>query len=288
MGRSSVCGLRLAHPRASAEHAVVRYLGTHWAVRDLASRNGTFVAGERVPPGEEVALRLGDELRFGAPEESWTLEDDGPPEPTARAAGGQAIVGEDGLLALPSSSAPRVTIFSGPGRGWILEDERGERPVRDNEVVEVGGESYVLWLPSAGDGEVASTVRTEPTEASLRALGLRFRVSRDEEYVSMSLLGPGGEKELTPRAFHYTLLTLARLRLAEASLPRSERGWIHVESLARMLGVDPEKVNLDVYRARQQLANAGVVDAARVIERRRGTGQLRIGVERLLLEAFER
>ena len=44
-------------------HAVVENYGAGWAVRDLGSRNGTFVNGERVL-GEQ-ALRAGDELRIG-------------------------------------------------------------------------------------------------------------------------------------------------------------------------------------------------------------------------------
>jgi pSer/pThr/pTyr-binding forkhead associated (FHA) protein len=44
-------------------HAVVENYGAGWAVRDLGSRNGTYVNGERVL--SERALRSGDELRIG-------------------------------------------------------------------------------------------------------------------------------------------------------------------------------------------------------------------------------
>jgi pSer/pThr/pTyr-binding forkhead associated (FHA) protein len=44
-------------------HAVVENYGAGWAVRDLGSRNGTYVNGERVL-GEQ-ALHAGDELRIG-------------------------------------------------------------------------------------------------------------------------------------------------------------------------------------------------------------------------------
>lgn len=36
-----------------------------WQVVDAESRNGTFVAGERLPPRGSAGLKDGDELRFG-------------------------------------------------------------------------------------------------------------------------------------------------------------------------------------------------------------------------------
>jgi pSer/pThr/pTyr-binding forkhead associated (FHA) protein len=44
-------------------HAVVEHYGSGWAVRDLGSRNGTYINGRRVL-GEQ-ALHPGDELRIG-------------------------------------------------------------------------------------------------------------------------------------------------------------------------------------------------------------------------------
>jgi DNA-binding CsgD family transcriptional regulator len=45
-------------------HAVLERYGAGWCVRDLGSRNGTFVNGQRI--WSERALRPGDELRVGA------------------------------------------------------------------------------------------------------------------------------------------------------------------------------------------------------------------------------
>jgi pSer/pThr/pTyr-binding forkhead associated (FHA) protein len=44
-------------------HAVVENYGSGWALRDLGSRNGTYLHGERVLT--ERTLRAGDELRIG-------------------------------------------------------------------------------------------------------------------------------------------------------------------------------------------------------------------------------
>ena len=53
-----------ADPTLSRLHAVLERYGAGWCVRDLDSRNGTFVNGLRV--WRERPLRAGDELRVGA------------------------------------------------------------------------------------------------------------------------------------------------------------------------------------------------------------------------------
>jgi DNA-binding CsgD family transcriptional regulator len=53
-----------ADPTLSRLHAVLERYGAGWCVRDLDSRNGTFVNGQRV--WRERPLWAGDELRVGA------------------------------------------------------------------------------------------------------------------------------------------------------------------------------------------------------------------------------
>jgi hypothetical protein len=51
-----------------------------------------------------------------------------------------------------------------------------------------------------------------------------------------------------------------------------------------MLRVDRQTVKVQIHRARQELAAYGVAGAAGVIERRAGSGQLRIGVSQLAVQ----
>jgi len=53
-----------ADPTLSRLHAALERYGAGWCVRDLDSRNGTFVNGQRV--WRERPLHPGDELRVGA------------------------------------------------------------------------------------------------------------------------------------------------------------------------------------------------------------------------------
>jgi DNA-binding SARP family transcriptional activator len=64
IGRASQSDIVLDDGQVSGTHALLERVGAAWSVRDLGSRNGTFVNGSRVT-GERV-LRQQDELRVGA------------------------------------------------------------------------------------------------------------------------------------------------------------------------------------------------------------------------------
>lgn len=49
----------------SRRHAIISPMGAGFAIEALASANGTFVNGQRLPPQTATPLRHGDELRFG-------------------------------------------------------------------------------------------------------------------------------------------------------------------------------------------------------------------------------
>jgi hypothetical protein len=80
-----------------------------------------------------------------------------------------------------------------------------------------------------------------------------------------------------------TLYLLAQERRADEvrGLPETSCGWLYADHLAKELDVSLLTLKTYVFRARGVLAAHGVVDAARLVERRRSTGQLRIGAKRL-------
>jgi hypothetical protein len=77
------------------------------------------------------------------------------------------------------------------------------------------------------------------------------------------------------------LVTLARARLAEATEPPVERGWLEREELCRMLAIDELRLNVEVCRARKQFSALGIQGAATIVDRRMGSGRIRLGVERV-------
>ena len=62
IGRDSACELCLADPFISARHARIERRSNGFSLRDLQSRNGTFLNGARVV---ESLLSIGDKLKFG-------------------------------------------------------------------------------------------------------------------------------------------------------------------------------------------------------------------------------
>jgi predicted component of type VI protein secretion system len=73
VGRSGENDLALdADTEVSRVHAVLEQVGPSWVVRDLSSRNGTLVNGERI--AGDRPLTTGDELRIGATRMTYRSE----------------------------------------------------------------------------------------------------------------------------------------------------------------------------------------------------------------------
>lgn len=272
VGRTSVCALRLADPRISSEHAVIAWRDEGWWVRDLGSRNGTFVEDRRLDPGEEARIGRGAALRFG--EHAWTLADESPPAPLAVDAATGALVTAPGeVLLLPDGEAPALSIAPTASGGWAAESDDARWEVADQETITVGSRRFRLYLPTS----------TEPTVGPERPLELVFQVSPDEEQVEVEVTAGSRTARFGRRSHHYLLLTLARLRLAQPNRSVGERGWVQRDELARMLRVDRTTVNVQVHRIRQDLGHHHLEGAGSVLEVRVRTGQIRVGTDRITI-----
>ncbi len=277
LGRSRACTIRLGEPEVSGEHALVRWNGGAWELQDLHSRNGTFVNGRPVGSGHRVLLTAGAVIGFGRPD-GYILPDAEPPQPFAVRAGesGPAVDAQGGFLVLPDPARPELTVYRSVG-GWSIEQAGEVHPIEDGETVHTSAGPWVLHLPE----HLAQTCDIGESAPTIAALTLRFCVSRDEEYVELLALHEGRTIDLKARAHHYPLLLLARARLADHELPPEQQGWVHQDELLRQLRGDSNRLHIDIYRIRRQLAEAGVADAAQIVARRPGTRQLRIGASRL-------
>src|SRR5580658_9867358 len=274
VGRSLTCALRRVPRYVSAQQTQLRWTGDSWYVRDLGSSNGTFLDGARIASGEEYPVQRGSRVAFGDLEAEWELVDDGPPHVMAIPLDEGAPQIMDGeLLALPSAEDPHGTIYRVGTGGWVLEQLDGSIVAPDH---------FVVFTCA---GNIGRTVlgAVFSTELQLRSLELTFRVSLDEEHVSIQARGDGRSIEIGERAHNYLLLTLARRRLEdkEAGFPDTSCGWIDREELANDPRMAPPQLNLDVFRIRKQFATRGVVDAAAIVERR--PRELRIGTDKITI-----
>ncbi len=61
IGRRSKCDIVLAYPNVSSQHCELSYVDGYWQVRDLGSRNGVKINGERhdqkwLHPGDVISI----------------------------------------------------------------------------------------------------------------------------------------------------------------------------------------------------------------------------------------
>lgn len=287
VGRSRAADLVIGDGTVSAEHATVWWDGARWRVRDLASRNGTLVDGERTLPGEDVALDLGTRVAFGAEKNTWEVVDVLPPRPFARELDTDARVEAVGhILFLPDEDNPSLTVYPDAHGRWFAEDDDHAGRVEDLAFLTAGHTVWRLHLPEP-------LGRTVPHHSgvALPRMAFEFEVSRDQEHVQLTGIVGGRRLDLRVRAHNYLLYVLAVRRLrdqGEPDLPEEEHGWVHLDELSRLCGMDERRINLDVFRARKHLACAGIDFAASVVERRSGSRQLRIGVGRLLVKGEDK
>ncbi|HEY0138086.1 MAG TPA: FHA domain-containing protein [Nannocystis sp.] len=276
IGRSRACTICLDRPEVSGEHAVLRWTGSGWEIKDLHSRNGVYVDGHRLPAGERAAIGPGCRLGFGR-DGGHELVDAGEPIAFADPLTGAApLTAVGGILALPDPDAPEVTIFRA-GADWAIDRSGETAVVGDGELVRVGDQVWRVHLPEL----LTPTDVAADLAPQLDDLLLRFSVSRDEEYVELVAVHDRQTFDLKVRSHHYPLLLLARARLRQHALPPARQGWVHQHELLELLRVDRNQLHLDIFRVRRQLGALGIRDAARVVERRGGTSQLRIGASRI-------
>jgi hypothetical protein len=277
VGRTAQSQIAIGDDRVSIEHACLRWRGSSWAVRDLASTNGTWLNGNRIEPGVDVTLSAGDALAFGERQLSWQLEDGRAPEPmVAPTAGGEPCVLGEGVITIPDADTMLASIFRSPDGSWTLESADRVRAINPGETIEVGGSLWRFSCPN----EWQATAKTQQVRL-VQESTLHFEVSSDEEHVNLVVENEGMTIPMGRLSAFYLLLTLARIRNQEAQQhSTNEAGWTHREDLATMLGCGEQQLNVWIFRIRERFAGKDFLDYASIIERRDGTGQVRIGVQR--------
>jgi hypothetical protein len=285
VGRSHRSSLRLNDRSVSGEHASLRWTGGAWVVKDLGSRYGTYLNAQPLQAGVPATLAPGDRLAFGREKSTWILVDAAAPEVMLMpVGGGPAVTMAGGLIAIPGPETPTAVVFQGRDGTWLLDQGGREEAINEHVPFAVDGAQW--WLcnasplsPTAMPGEGRETM-------SLDEVQLRFLVSSNEEHVEVSTRWRDRTVDLGARSHHYVLLTLARIRLEDTHRGEAagRAGWIDQEELLRRLQVSPDRLNLDVFRARRQFGEHGFTPAAGIVERRPAAKELRIGVGELQVE----
>jgi hypothetical protein len=282
IGRSPRCSLRLPEASVSGEHASLRWTGRAWVVKDLGSRFGTFLNAAPLPPGVPTALEKGAHLAFGREKHVWVLVEDDPPVlMVVPEEGGPPLLSSDGMIAIPCPDNPIALVFQAKDGRWMLEHAGLVEPIEDHGRFAAASRHWRLC--NASPLQLTSRVGDARETMSLDEAGLLFRVPRNEEYVELSARWRDRLVPLGTRSHHYLLLNLARIRLRHdaAGEPPARAGWVDQEELCTLLRSPPEKLNLDIFRARRQFAAEGFLPATAIVERRPAARELRIGVGEL-------
>ena len=128
IGRGDECHLKPQSDAVSRKHCVIITTDTEVVVRDLNSRNGTFVNGERV--GEESVLLSGDQLRVGPLEFEMVIE-----QTAARAKRPKVSDIKEAVARTAEGGTSSATSDLGEVTDWLseLDDADRERRTTDPE-----------------------------------------------------------------------------------------------------------------------------------------------------------
>jgi hypothetical protein len=276
IGRSARADVALTAQAASSEHASISWDGQEWLLRDLKSRNGTWI-NDTPLTGRTWRLATGDEITFGDPEERWSWVEGSPPRAAAARSDGSRVEATHQLFWLPDAERGEVVIYQSE-QSWLLEQAGQTRAVQTGETVLVAGENFVLDLPEAEPSQ--SRTHTLAQTGDIRTARAVFTVSLDEEHVELTVEAIAGSRTLASHSFHYMLLLLARARVADAraGVQSEDAGWVYVEELAKQLTTDAMKLNVDICRARKLIDElAWFANPEELIQRRKTSKQLRLG-----------
>lgn len=242
-------------------------------VKDLNSRNGSFVDGARLSGA--VPLRVGMRLQLGPPSCTWRVEDLG--------AATVAVIDDQGFA---SHGAPDgieienvLLIEQDASEGWLLSDLSRDdgvtRVVSDGETVPIGERRFRVSLPELSP---VTQLLDQPDIVTAT-----LRLSRDPtgEYIRGQVLTGGTQFELPTHSYMLVVDLLASLRaedLARGIAP-DEAGWTYVDELIRGLGRPwyRKRLNVEVKRLRDHLVETGFSNGRLAVERRTATDQLRLG-----------
>ena len=266
-------------PEVSKIHASIKWSGQHWQLCDL-SRNGTWLDKRRLPTAENIVLKTGQLISFANQSpHNWQVENlDSPCNLIVGLNECSSTTTLSHYHLIPNDEKPLAAIFlCQTRRQWVLEkyagnnsDTEHETIITNNDTIEFAQYKWRLFL----DSEQQQTLDLLNNKAKSEQCEFLFEVSLDEEHTQLSLRYQNDKVDLGERSHHYLLLHLARLKAEHANqgIDLKNQGWLNNELLAKELGFDPAHINLLIFRARKQMAEAfpnmlGITD---FLQRRRG------------------
>jgi hypothetical protein len=281
------CSLTLREGEVSGVHALLRWTGSVWEIKDQGSRNGTFVDGVRLENGKSREVQRGCRLAFGTEANEWEIADDSAPAVMAVPLdGGEPRVLEDGLVELPSAEEPRFSIYRGTDGRWLLENGQSfeAAPLAHAQTFQAAGRLWRFCCPTQAAPTLEMPKRDTPSKEAFAVskMHLTLSVTQNQEYVEALVTQNGRALSLGASVYFYLLVILARQRIEDAKAGFSDGscGWVDYEGVADPMMESSAQLALGVHRVRRIFLKAGFEDGAQIIERRAGR-LIRIGTSRV-------
>jgi pSer/pThr/pTyr-binding forkhead associated (FHA) protein len=272
--RSGTVDTVLNYPYISKLHAIVEWCEPNWLLRDV-STNGIKLNHKIISIQKPMILNVGDTVDFGANEVSFKIKDLSPPTSLLinQSTPNEVIEMSQSVL-LPNEGTPEFFLyFCLDRKHWFVEDLiQGQEigPYEHNDIIQMNQKQWRFFLIAQDD----ATAEIYINQASLEDVIFRFDLSQDEESANLTLITDGSTLELGERSHHYLLVHLLRYRI----LNDYQAGWLDNHLLMKELGLEETHLNIQIFRARKQVATAlpNMTGHSKFIERRRGA--LRLGI----------
>jgi len=259
-------------PEISRIHAVIEWKFAQWELRVLG-RNGVWLDGKRLDLLESAQLKKNQVIHFADPNGAgWKVGDLAEPCDMIIGLNEESIDSEvDSYHLLPNVKSPVAALFfCNKQEQWLLEYNESRTTIENHGIIDVPPYRWELFLSTIQ----SPTLALSNIEYSPQKINLDFSVSLDEEHIYLNASYKRHSSDLGERSHHYLLLHLARLKSQHAAdgVDLDSQGWISNEQLERELGVDMAYINIQIFRARKQLADefSGQKNLTDIIQRRRG------------------
>lgn len=282
---ASSVNTQIDKPYVSKLHAAIEWNGFCWRIKHLGL-NDTWVNKIAVPQGETRDLQVDDLIQIADRQDGgYRVLDLSPPRDMLWPLDGSGEQLDPILLdsynLLPDAQAPELALFfQERDQLWCVEsiDASSEaQPLSNGDIVQMSAGQWQLMLAQVCGATEARTKQNQ----QLAQFKFVFNLSLDEETTELALVSGAQSIDLGVRTHHYMLLQLARHRAEDMAkgLDINSRGWVYAEQLAAELGLDVTHLNIQIFRARKQIADslAGIHGQEQVLQRR--GGKIRLGCE---------
>ncbi|NQZ06543.1 MAG: FHA domain-containing protein [Algicola sp.] len=267
----------LAGPQFSRHHATILWQQNCWKIRDF-SQNGIWLNGSKIQPMTPHPLSTGDKIAFASPnDELFLVADLSAPcdlllPHNEKITSTTKVINLNQYNFLPDAEHPELIVFF-DNQQWFVEVLNRQKvqavKLNENALIEFSGQSWQLKRCH----HTQATIQLAGPQHRLSQLIFMFDLSLDEEQTHLSVEAPDETIDFCIRSHHDLTVNLARYKAADAlkGLDSEHQGWRDPQTLLKDLGIDYEHSNIQVFRARKQLAESlNICDAQGFIERHRG------------------